>query len=121
MVGMWCTDHATVRAARRGVLVWVCEECEEIRFRDVKGERDPWDAVSALFGSYELVGRVDTIRAPAGEVLAYRPEPQAGSADLDVIPTHRWLRVNEHLWMCHDGGLLLLAHRSALVSRMVGA
>ena len=77
--------------------------------------------MSTMFGDYRLVGPVDTIHAPAGEVLAYRARHPTDLAALGVTPAHRWFMVNEHLWMCHDGELLLLAHRSPLASRMVGA
>ena len=77
--------------------------------------------MSAMFGDYELTGRVDTIRAPTAEVLAYRARRPADLAVLSVTPPHRWFSVNEHLWMCHDGEMLLLAHRWASVSRLVGA
>ena len=98
-----------------------CEKCGVVRLGDSVGSSDTWDAISMLFGDYELIGRVDTIRAPAGEVLAYRSRCPADIAALGVTPPHHWFKVNEHLWMCHDGEFLLLAHRSPSASRMVGA
>ena len=118
---MRCMSHATTRAAHLGIRVGTCWVCSETRFRDTAGGSDPWVAMSTLFGEYELVGRVDTIHAPVGEVLAYRSHRPADAAALRVTPPHRWFKVNEHLWMCHDGALLLLAHRSPHVSRVVGA
>ena len=121
MVYMRCTGHEISRAVYGDVRVGTCEECPEVRFGLGAGGDDPWQALSTLFGNYVLVGRVDTIRAPAGEVLAYRSRRPEGVAPLRVTPPHRWLKVTGHLWMCHDGSHLLLAHESPRVSRMVGA
>ncbi len=118
---MRCANHTMAHSVHRGIWVGACQECRRVRFGDGTGSRDAWDAMSTVFGDYQLVGRVDTIRAPADEVLAYRSRWPADSAALRVTPPHRWFKVNEHLWMCHDGTLLLLAHRSPLVSRTVGA
>ena len=104
-----------------GVRIVVCEQCRVVRFTDESGEADAWDSMAAIFGDYELLGRVDAVRAPAAEVLAYRSQGPAGRKALAVAAPYRWLRVNRHLWMCHDGTLLLLAHGSAAASRAVGA
>ena len=121
MVSMRCLDHSTTYSVHDGIRVGACEECRWVRFGDTPGGNDPWRAMSRLFGDYEMVGRVDTIHAPAGEVLAYRPQLPADTGTLSVIPAHRWFRVTANLWMCHDRALLLLAHGSTHVSRMVGA
>lgn len=121
MVCMGCNDHRTTSSVRRGISVGACENCASVRFVGPSRGADEWDAISAIFGEYELAGRVDTIRAPAGEVLAYRARRPADRAALSVTPPHRWFNVNEHLWMCHDGEVLLLAHRWASVSRLMGA
>ena len=118
---MRCIHEGTSQAIFGSLQVRTCDGCREVRFCDDGGGSDPWEALSTLFGEYELVGRLDTIHAPAGEVLAYCSRRPAGVAALRVTPPHRWLEVTEHLWMCHDGALLLLAHRSPGVSRMVGA
>lgn len=118
---MRCVDHVTTDTIHGGVLTSACAGCASIRFRSAVSGRDPWDAMAALFGGYELVGRVDTIRAPTGEVLAYRSRTEEEAAALRVTPPHRWFEVNQHLWMCHDGELLLLAHSSPAVSQLLGA
>ena len=92
-----------------------------VRFGDPLSGRDQWDSMATVFGDYELVGRVDAVLAPASEVLAYRARRPVDSEALQVAPPHRWFRVNEHLWMCHDGSLLLLAHGWPWLSRVVGA
>ncbi len=118
---MRCGDHITEIRAHGDLRVGGCSACGEVRFRDVTGGSDPWNAIGALFGDYQLVGPVDTIRAPASEVLAYRPSQPADQAALKVTPPHQWFKANEHLWMCHDGQLLLLAHQWPSVSRLIGA
>ena len=64
---------------------------------------------------------MDAIGAPAGEVMAFRPASVGDRTALEALPAHAWFRAGEHLWMCHDGSVLLLAHRFPLVSRMLGA
>lgn len=105
----------------RGIGVAACDDCGKLRFSGAGSRGDTWDAMSKVFGNHELVGRVDAVLAPAPEVLAYRERCGDDHEALRVTPPHRWFRVNDHLWMCHDGTLLLLAHGSASVSRMVGA
>lgn len=118
---MRCVHHSGAFSTHQGIRVETCRRCRTIRLLDTAGETDGWNCMSALFGDYELVGRVDALHAPATEVLAYRSPDRAGAGSLRVAPPHRWFRVNECLWMCHDGRLLLLAHGSPSVSRMVGA
>ena len=118
---MRCMNHTTTYSIYRGVRVGACEECRAVRFGDGGDGSGAWDAMSHMFGNFELVGRVDTIRAPATEVLAYRAPRPADGAALRVTPPHRWFKVNKHLWMCHDGTLLLLAHGLPCVSRRVVA
>ena len=118
---MRCNDHRTTNSVRRGIAIRACESCGIVRFVGPFSGADEWDALLAVFGEYELAGRVDTIRAPASEVLAYRARQPADQAALSITPPHRWFNVNEHLWMCHDGEILLLAHRWPSVSRLVGA
>ena len=106
-------EHTELREVRSGVLVGVCGECREIRFRCAGGPADPWEALAALFGDYRLVGRIDAIRAPAAEVLAYRPRRPENASALESAPPHRWFKAADRLWMCHDRSLLLLAREPA--------
>ena len=116
MVSM-CRSHETTPAIRHGVAVVTCETCRTVTFRN----RDSFGGMAALFADYRLVGRVETIGAPACEVMAFRPANPSDRSTMDALPPHRWFRANEHLWVCQDGSLLLLAHRFPLVSRMLGA
>ena len=112
-----CRSHASIPVLHGGVAVSSCEPCGVIAFRN----RDSFEGMAALFADYRLVGEVEAVGAPAGEVMAFRPRNAADRSALDTIPPHRWFRANDHLWMCHDGSVLLLAHRFPLVSRMLGA
>ena len=118
---MRCLNHSITDSTHRGIRVGTCRDCRSVRFCDTTDGGDAWDSMSTVFGDYELVSRVDAVLAPATEVLAYRPRLPADREALRVTPPHRWLRVNGHLWMCHDGNLLLLAHGSPAVSRLMGA
>ena len=116
MVSM-CRTHDTTPVIRNGVAVVTCRQCGLVAFPD----RDSFGGMAALFADYRLVGRVEAIGAPAGEVVAFRPANTSHRSTMDAIPAHRWFRANEHLWVCHDGSVLLLAHRFPQVSRMLGA
>ena len=106
-------EHEVQREVRNGVLAGACGECREIRFRCAGGSADPWEALASLFGDYRLVGRIDAIRAPAAEVLAYRPRRPENASALEAAPPHRWFKAADRLWMCHDRSLLLLAREAA--------
>lgn len=122
MESMECADrHPVSNGAHGGVRAGACRECRVVRFRSAAGSADPWEALGTLFEDYRLIGRLDTIRAPAAEVLAYRPRRPEDASALAVTPPHRWFKAADRLWMCHDGSLLLLAHESAYASRVVGA
>jgi len=112
-----CRTHDTTAVIRNGVAVVTCEQCGMVAFRN----RDSFGGIAALFADYSLVGRVEAIGAPAGEVMAFRPANPSDRSTMDAIPPHRWFRANQHLWVCHDGSVLLLAHRFPLVSRMLGS
>ena len=120
MVLMRCLNHSVTYSIHSGIRVGTCRECRRIRFGGPAGH-DAWSSMSTLFGTYELVDRIDAVLAPAAEVLAYRSRCPGDLEALRVAPPHQWFRVNDHLWMCHDESLLLLAHGSPAVSRAVGA
>ena len=114
---MMCGTHDTTPVIRHGVAVATCRKCGTVTFRN----GDSFGGMAALFADYRLVGRVEAIGAPAGEVMAFRPPDSSDRSTMDAIPPHRWFRANKHLWVCQDGSVLLLAHRFPLVSRMLGA
>lgn len=116
MVSM-CPTHDTTTVIRNGVAVVTCEHCGMVAFRN----RDSFGGVAALFADYRLVCRVEAIGAPGGEVMAFRPAKPSDRPAMDAIPPHRWFRADEHLWVCQDGSVLLLAHRFPQVSRVLGA
>jgi len=64
--------------------------------------------MAALFGNFELVGRLPAVRAPGDEVLLYRAPGRKEQGSLEAFPAHVWLRVDEYLWLSHDGEHLLL-------------
>ena len=71
--------------------------------------------MAALFGNYELIGWIDALGAPTRQVLAYRPPSKRKRPGLDAFPKRVWLKTGPHLWMSHDGEVLLLAPTSSLV------
>ena len=112
-----CRTHDTAPAIRNGVATVACRQCGMVTFRN----RDSFGGIAALFADYRMVGRVEAVGAPAGEVVAFRPANPSDRSAMEAIPPHHWFRANQHLWMCHDGSVLLLAHHFPLVSRMLGA
>ena len=118
---MPCVNHSITDSIHHGIRAGTCQECQSIRFGGPGGGSDAWSSMSTLFGKYELVDRIDAVLAPASEVLAYRSRCPGDLEALRVAPPHQWFRVNDHLWMCHDESLLLLAHGSPAASRAVGA
>lgn len=95
-------------AFRGGVGVVACGSCWRLDFFGPGGTLDPTEAVASLFGSYDLVGPVDAVGAPAPRVLAYRPD-RRGKSGLQLLPTGCWLAAGPSLSMATDGSVLLLA------------
>jgi hypothetical protein len=62
-----------------------------------------------LFGSYDLVGHLESLGGPTSRVLAYAPPNARKRKNLDALPKNVWLSVGPRLWLSHDGELLLLA------------
>lgn len=92
-----------------------CEECAQIDWFSDVGPVDHAEAMAALFGSYDLVGPLDALGAPAPRVLAYHPPSGRKRRHLDVLPKHVWLKAGPHIWMAHDGETLLLATTQPLL------
>lgn len=76
---------------------------------------DPSEGMATLFGNFELVGLLPAVRAPGDEVLMYRAPGRKGRGSLEAFPAHVWLRVDENLWLSHDGENLLLAPTTPLL------
>ena len=65
-------------------------------------------ALASLFGEYDLVARLDAVRAPGREVLLYRAARGRRDA-LTVLPEGGWFEVAAGLFASHDGHHLLLS------------
>ncbi|MDP8958333.1 MAG: hypothetical protein M3N51_03830, partial [Actinomycetota bacterium] len=65
--------------------------------------------LARLFGEFDLVGRLPALRAPAPEVLVYRPPNRRAASRLAAFPRLSWLEAAPDLWLSHDGDHLLLA------------
>ena len=110
--GEWC-DHRPVWVGR--IALSTCADCAKIDWFSDSGPVDPAEAMAALFGSYDLIGTMDALSAPADEVLAYRPPNGRKRRNLDALPKKVWLKAGPHLWMSHDGEVLLLATTQPLM------
>lgn len=89
--------------------VAACSECGTIEWFGAGGAVDPAEAIAALFGSYDLIGPIEAISAPTSRVLAYQPPNSRRRGNLRALPKGVWLKAGPHLWMSHDGEVLLLA------------
>ena len=100
-------DHELRTHGRVGVIA--CAECGLVEwFGPHGGMIDPAEGVAALYGTYDLIGPMPAVGAPAASVLAYRP-PRGRKAALDLLPMASWLRLAPDLWVATDGDVLLLA------------
>ena len=95
--------------------VAACERCAVVEWSSIAGPVDPAEALTALFGNYEMVGQLDALGAPAPVVIAYRPPSCRKRANLDAFPRRVWLQATPDLWMSHDGETLLLAPTRQIV------
>lgn len=102
----WC-EHKPVWVGR--VAVTACGDCGEVDWLSESGAMDPAEAMAALFGSYDLIGPLDAVAAPAPYVLAYAPPSARKRRNLDALPPNVWLKAGPQLWMCHDTEHLLLS------------
>jgi len=79
------------------------------------GERlDPAEGMADLFGRFELTSRLPGLHAPGQEVLTYQAPTPRAARRLSAIPAGRWLRVDDTLWLTHDGRHLLLSPTTKL-------
>lgn len=108
----WC-EHKPVWVGR--IAVAACENCGRIDWLSNEGPIDPAEALAALFGSYDLIGPMDALGAPAPQVLAYAPPSGRKRKNLDALPKRVWLKAGPRLWMSHDGEVLLLATTQRLL------
>jgi len=95
--------------------VAACADCGVVEWGSAFGPVDPAEALTVLFGNFELIGRLEALGAPAPVVLAYRAPGFRKRANLDAFPRRTWLRATPDLWMSHDGETLLLAPTREIV------
>lgn len=76
---------------------------------------DHAEAMTAVFGNFEMVGQLDALGAPAARVIVYRPPSGRKRSYLDAFPRRTWLLAGPDLWMSHDGENLLLAPTRQIV------
>lgn len=99
-------DHELKTHGRVGLVA--CGTCGLVEWFGPDGPIDPAEGMAALFGTYDLVGPMPAVGAPAETVLAYRPDRGKRGA-LRVLPSESWLRAAPELWLATDGSVLLLA------------
>lgn len=108
----WC-EHKPIWVGR--VAVVACGDCSRVDWLSDEGSVDPAEAIAALFGSYDLIGPLDALGAPAPEVLVYAPPSGRKRRHLDALPRRVWLKAGPHLWMSTDGETLTLAPTKRLM------
>lgn len=106
-------EHNPVWVGR--IAVAACQACARVDWFSADGPIDAAEALAALFGSYDLLGPLDALAAPAARVLAYAPDSARKRKALDSLPRRVWLKAGPHLWLSHDGELLLLATTQRLL------
>jgi hypothetical protein len=111
---METTTCLHVPIAVAGIELVACDLCGEVSWYRKGQWLDPAEGMAAVFGQYDLVGRLDALVAPAPEVLLYRPPSGRWQAHLEAFPKRIWLEASPGLWMSHDGEHLLLAPVSPL-------
>jgi hypothetical protein len=106
--------HLPVEVA--GLSVVACAECGTVQWFGRSGPLDPAEAMNRVFGQYDLVGRLPSLRGPADWVLVYRPPGRRLRSHLAAFQPGVWFRVDDELWLCHDGEMLLLAPSDPLLA-----
>lgn len=112
-------DHSCHHRPRPlgSLAVVACGECGSVEWFEAGRPLDAAAGMAAAFGDFDLVGSVPAVGAPAPEVLCYRPPRRSARSALDALPPFTWLRVQQDLWLCHDGELMLLAPTDPLLVR----
>ena len=107
--------HTIVEVAGTGVSA--CPTCGSVEWWDAHRPLDPAEGMARLFGQFDLLGAVPAVRAPAMEVLVYRPPNRRARRALSVFPSGLWLEAHPGLWVTHDGDNLLLAAADPILAR----
>jgi hypothetical protein len=89
--------------------VMVCTTCQTTQWWDGRGLIYPADGVARLFGEYELIGTLPAVGGPTSVILTYRAPNGSARQHLAAFPVNTWIRIDNGLWLSHDGTTLLLA------------
>jgi hypothetical protein len=100
-------EHMPVWIGR--VAVVACADCGDVQWLSDSGPMDPAEAMAYLFGSYDLIGKMEVLGGPTETTLAYSPPSAKKRKHLDALPRRVWLKAGPRLWLSHDGEVLLLA------------
>lgn len=111
-VTAWC-EHKPVWIG--SIAVAACEDCGQVDWLSAAGPVDPAEAMAALFGNYDLIGSLEALGSPSPQVLAYAPPSPRKRKNLEAFPRKVWLKAGPHLWMSHDGEVLLLSTTQRLL------
>ena len=106
-------DHQPRSVA--GIEVATCSACLTIEWWGHGRPLDPEEGITSLFGEFDLVDRLPAVRAPAPEILVYRPPQRRARSRLEAFPELVWLEAAPDLWLSHDGTHLLLAPTDPLL------
>ena len=111
-------DHLCDHRARAvgSVAVVACGACGDVEWFVEGRPADPAEGLAALFGDFDLAARVPTVAGPAATALAYTPGRRSPRRWADAFTPGRWWRVDETLWLCHDGSVLLLCPTDPLLA-----
>ncbi len=76
---------------------------------------DGAQAMAMLFGDFDLVGALASVRTHGEAVLVYSPGRRAMDR-MTAFPPNRWIEGSQGLWFSHDGEVLLLSPDNPLVA-----
>lgn len=92
-----------------------CAGCGLVEWFGSTRPIDPAEGMARLFGRFELIDKLPAVRAPGPDVLMYRPPNRGARTRLAAFPAHVWLRVDDQLWLSHDGRYLMLVPTTPLL------
>lgn len=72
-------------------------------------------AMAVMFGDFDLVGVLPSLRTAGDLVLVYSPS-RGGRARMATFPPNRWIEGAPGLWFSHDGEVLLLSPDDPLLT-----
>ncbi len=107
-------DHRTRPVGN--VAVVACVACGQVEWFLDGRPADPAEGMAALFGDFDLAGRVPALAGPAPSALVYTPGGRSPRRWADAFAPGRWWRVADDLWLCHDGSVVLLCPTDPLLA-----